>query len=130
MLRPSRSLPIRLPYPCFNGGCARASAKEASGNFVGRAPPAIRIAVVAGSRDRDGATPMFGQPASVPARAAEFRFRLGCVPKRDPHGQISVRIPGELRAKLKRTAKSKQVSVGELIRAAIEAHAAAAGRTR
>lgn len=75
--------------------------------------------------------------ASEAIRAAllEFDFE-GYVPQRDPHGQISVRIPGELRARLKRAARKNKASVGEMIRAAIEAQSAtarrksAAGRTR
>lgn len=97
----------------------------------------------------------FDLPKSVKARVETQRKRLGVrtasevvrlallsfdfegyVPKHDPHGQISVRIPRELRARLKRAARSKRASIGELIRAAIEAQAAAsprksaAGRTR
>ncbi len=45
----------------------------------------------------------------------------GAVPARDPHRQISVRITTDQRATLKRFAKKKNASVGELLRLAIEA---------
>jgi len=77
------------------------------------------------------------RPTSEAIRAALLEFDSeGYVPQRDPHAQISVRIPGELRARLKRAARKNKASVSELIRAAIEAQAAAAprksaaGRTR
>ncbi len=41
-------------------------------------------------------------------------------PARDPHRQISVRITTEQRSMLRRYAKSKDASVGELLRLAIE----------
>ncbi len=44
-----------------------------------------------------------------------------CSPTRDPHTQISVRVTGEQRAMLKRYARQKDASVGELIRLALEA---------
>lgn len=50
------------------------------------------------------------------------------VPAPDPNGQISVRIPDELRVRLRRAARRKKISIGELIRAAIEAQAKAAPR--
>lgn len=43
-----------------------------------------------------------------------------CVPERDPHRQISVRITSEQRAILKRYSRQKNASVGELLRLAIE----------
>jgi DnaJ-domain-containing protein 1 len=43
-----------------------------------------------------------------------------CKPDRDPHRQISVRITADQRAILKRYAKQKDASVGELLRLAIE----------
>lgn len=64
---------------------------------------------------------------AIRAALAEFDFER-YVPKRDPHGQISVRIPGELRARLKRTARKNKASVGELIRAAIDAQSVTARR--
>lgn len=45
----------------------------------------------------------------------------GCKPVRDPHRQISVRVTGEQRAMLKRFARQKDASVGELLRLALEA---------
>ena len=42
-------------------------------------------------------------------------------PERDPHRQISARITTEQRSMLRRYAKSKDASVGELLRLAIEA---------
>jgi hypothetical protein len=44
-----------------------------------------------------------------------------CEPSRDPHRQISVRITPDQRAMLKRFARQKDASVGELLRLAIEA---------
>ena len=41
-------------------------------------------------------------------------------PTRDPHRQISVRLAGKLRTALRRAAKQKEASVGEVIRAALE----------
>jgi hypothetical protein len=43
-----------------------------------------------------------------------------CEPVRDPHRQISVRITGEQRSALKRYARQKDASVGELLRLALE----------
>lgn len=42
-------------------------------------------------------------------------------PSRDPHRQISVRITSDQRATLKRYARQKDASVGELLRLALEA---------
>ena len=44
-----------------------------------------------------------------------------CEPSRDPHRQISVRITPDQRSMLKRYARQKDASVGELLRLAIEA---------
>lgn len=44
-----------------------------------------------------------------------------CEPSRDPHRQISVRITTDQRATLKRYARQKNASVGELLRLALEA---------
>jgi Arc/MetJ-type ribon-helix-helix transcriptional regulator len=41
-------------------------------------------------------------------------------PATPPHRQISVRLTGDMRTMLKRTARSKSVSIGELLRVAIE----------
>lgn len=43
-----------------------------------------------------------------------------CEPVRDPHRQISVRITADQRAMLKRYARKKDASVGELLRLALE----------
>lgn len=45
----------------------------------------------------------------------------GSEPSRDPHRQISVRITADQRATLRRYAKKKNASVGELLRLALEA---------
>lgn len=42
------------------------------------------------------------------------------------HRQISVRLPGEMRSMLKKQSKSKNASIGELLRVAIEDLAATA----
>lgn len=44
-----------------------------------------------------------------------------CKPTRDPHRQISVRITPDQRSMLRRYAKQKDASVGELLRLALEA---------
>lgn len=51
---------------------------------------------------------------------AEYDFD-GCEPARDPHRQISVRITADQRTMLKRYARQKDASVGELLRLALEA---------
>ena len=48
-----------------------------------------------------------------------FEFE-SCEPVRDPHKQISVRVTSEQRATLKRYARQKDASVGELLRLALE----------
>ena len=59
--------------------------------------------------------------ASEVVRVALARFDFSKFnPPRDPHAQISVRIAGNVRATLRRTARQKNASVGELIRAALE----------
>ncbi len=50
---------------------------------------------------------------------AAFDFE-DCRPARDPHRQISVRITSDQRAMLKRYARQKDASVGELLRLALE----------
>jgi hypothetical protein len=50
----------------------------------------------------------------------DFDFE-SCEPTRDPHRQISVRITSDQRAMLKRYARTKDASVGELLRLALEA---------
>ena len=49
----------------------------------------------------------------------EFDFE-GCRPARDPHRQVSVRLSPNQRAMLKRYARKKNASVGELLRFALE----------
>ena len=44
----------------------------------------------------------------------------GCKPVRDPHRQISVRVAADQRAMLRRYAKRKDASIGELLRLALE----------
>ena len=51
---------------------------------------------------------------------ADYDFE-DCKPERDPHRQISVRITSDQRAMLKRYARQKDASVGELLRLALEA---------
>ena len=55
----------------------------------------------------------------------EFDFEH-CEPARDPHRQVSVRLGAAQRAMLKRFAKKKDASVGELVRFALEQFAAKA----
>ena len=60
--------------------------------------------------------------ASEVVRMAIGNFDFeSCAPTRDPHRQISVRITPDQRAMLKRYARQKDASVGELLRLAIEA---------
>ena len=60
--------------------------------------------------------------ASEVVRLALAQFDLNeFKPPQDPHSQISVRIPFNLRATLRRTAKQKDASIGQLVRAALEA---------
>ena len=59
--------------------------------------------------------------ASEVVRLAITTFDFeSCTPTRDPHTQISVRVTGEQRAMLKRYARKKDASVGELLRLALE----------
>jgi len=60
--------------------------------------------------------------ASDVIRTAIARFDFTkCKPVHVPHRQISVRLTPDQRATLKRQARLKDVSVGELLRLAIEA---------
>ena len=59
----------------------------------------------------------------------EFDFAT-CRPDREPHRQISVRISPDQRAALKRYSRQKDVSVGELLRMAIEALPARGAKRR
>lgn len=59
--------------------------------------------------------------ASAVIRAALERFDFaGCQPPHVPHRQISVRLDPDQRSALKRYAKIKDVSVGVLLRMAID----------
>src|ERR1700687_1466227 len=58
---------------------------------------------------------------------AQFDFE-GCRPNHEPHRQISVRVPSPQRAMLKRYARSKDTSVGALLRLALENLPAKAAR--
>jgi Arc/MetJ-type ribon-helix-helix transcriptional regulator len=65
----------------------------------------------------------------VRSAIAEFDFAT-CRPDREPHRQISVRISPDQRAALKRYSRQKDVSVGELLRMAIEALPARSAKRR
>jgi Arc/MetJ-type ribon-helix-helix transcriptional regulator len=56
----------------------------------------------------------------VRAAISEFDFAT-CRPEHEQHRQISVRIAPEQRAALQRYSRQKDVSVGELLRMAIDA---------
>ncbi|MCW5549798.1 MAG: CopG family transcriptional regulator [Opitutaceae bacterium] len=59
--------------------------------------------------------------ASEVVRMAIEQFDFSrCRPEQTPHRQISVRLSGDHRATLKRQARLKDVSIGELLRHAIE----------
>jgi len=65
-----------------------------------------------------------GGPKSVSeaVRTAVSQFDFEAFePERDQHRQISVRLPADVRATLNRVARRKRVSLGELVRAALEA---------
>ena len=63
----------------------------------------------------------FGSASEVVRTAiAGYNFD-SCEPSRDPHRQISVRITPDQRSMLKRFSRSKDASVGELLRLALEA---------
>src|SRR5688500_20145078 len=53
-----------------------------------------------------------------------------CEPSRDPHRQISVRISADQRAMLKRFAREKEASGGELLRLAPETMTAKSGKQK
>ena len=69
--------------------------------------------------------------ASEVVRLAIEKFDFeGCKPARDPHRQISVRLGANQRAMLKRYAKKKNASVGELLRFALEALSTTKSKSR
>ena len=51
---------------------------------------------------------------------ASFDFD-GCEAARDPHRQISVRLPADQHQLLRRCSRRKKVSIGELVRLAVQA---------
>lgn len=51
-------------------------------------------------------------------------------PERVDHRQISVRIADSARRKLMRTAKARKVSVGEVVRAALERYVEQGGKSK
>jgi Arc/MetJ-type ribon-helix-helix transcriptional regulator len=59
----------------------------------------------------------------------EFDFE-DCKPARDPHRQVSVRLGQHQRAMLKRYAKKKNASVGELLRFALDGLPAKKSKSR
>lgn len=62
----------------------------------------------------------FGSASEV-VRLALQRFDFaGCRPQREQHRQVSVRVSVDDRAMLRRIARQKGVSVGELMRLALE----------
>ena len=65
----------------------------------------------------------------VRAAISEFDFAT-CRPEQEKHRQISVRIAPEQRAALQRYSRQKDVSVGELLRMAIDALTARKSRRR
>jgi Arc/MetJ-type ribon-helix-helix transcriptional regulator len=78
--------------------------------------PLALIAKIKAMRNGDGV-----QTASEVVRMAMERFDFEkCRPVTVPHRQISVRITSDQRAMLKRYAKKKDTSVGELLRLALE----------
>jgi Arc/MetJ-type ribon-helix-helix transcriptional regulator len=69
------------------------------------------------------------QSASEVVRLAIEQFDFeACSPAQQPHRQISVRVAASQRAMLKRYARSKDTSVGELLRLALEGLAVRAPR--
>jgi hypothetical protein len=78
--------------------------------------PVSLIARIAACRKGHG----FATASEVVRLAIESFDIESCVPTRDPHTQISVRVTGEQRATLKRYARQKDASVGELLRLALE----------
>ena len=77
--------------------------------------PAALITKIARVRKKHGGT------ASEVVRVALARFDFAKFnPPRDLHAQISVRIPSNVRATLRRMARQKDASIGELVRAALE----------
>ena len=96
------------------------------------------------SRNKGSAPLTFDLPASLIAKIQKTRrvrqlatasdvVRLalaGFQPRRDPHVQISVRIPGVQRTALRRWAHQKDASLGEVVRAALDRLPVTAPRAR
>jgi Arc/MetJ-type ribon-helix-helix transcriptional regulator len=78
--------------------------------------PISLIAKIEGHRRKYGL-----KTASEVVRLAIDKFDFeDCNPERDPHRQVSVRLGSSQRAMLKRFAKKKSSSVGELLRFALQ----------
>ncbi|HXN35711.1 MAG TPA: CopG family transcriptional regulator [Opitutaceae bacterium] len=88
--------------------------------------PVSLIARIEGHRRRYGL-----KTASEVVRLAIDKFDFeGCRPARDPHRQVSVRLGPSQRSMLKRFAKKKDASVGELLRFALEGLPARKSKSR
>jgi len=82
--------------------------------------PVSLISKIEGQRRKLGL-----KTASEVVRLAIEKYDFeGCEPARDPHRQVSVRLSSVQRARLKRYARQKDASVGELLRFALESLAA------
>lgn len=63
--------------------------------------------------------------ASEVVREAIAHFDIDrCTSTTEPHRQISVRLPAEMKAKLAKAAKKKKISVGGLLRIALDSYEA------
>lgn len=102
------------------------------------------------TRPRSASAPLtFDLPISLIAKIESHRRKQGlktasevvrqaidaydfesCAPVRDPHRQVSVRLSVPQRAMLKRYARKKDVSVGELLRFALDGLSAKKPRGR
>jgi Arc/MetJ-type ribon-helix-helix transcriptional regulator len=88
--------------------------------------PVSLIARIEGHRRKYGL-----KTASEVVRLAIDKFDFeGCRPARDPHRQVSVRLGPSQRSMLKRFAKKKDASVGELLRFALEGLPARKSKSR
>jgi Arc/MetJ-type ribon-helix-helix transcriptional regulator len=88
--------------------------------------PVSLIAKIEGHRKKYGL-----KTASEVVRLAIEKFDFeGCKPARDPHRQVSVRLGANQRTMLKRYAKKKNASVGELLRFALEGLPAKKSKSR
>lgn len=87
--------------------------------------PLVLIAKIKAARKSRGL-----KTASEVVRLAIEQFDFeACTPERVQHRQISVRVAAPQRGMLKRYARSKGTSVGELLRLALEALPAKASRS-